>query len=124
MVDFGAGFPVGFPVPVGDPVDLAGGASDDTIGFAAPTSDPLGLPTGASVTVASGRVTVGGRENERAGRVSGAREALSLAGRRGRSGRVALALGSPVVPAGLAAVPLLSPVAAVNSRGEALLEWA
>jgi hypothetical protein len=124
VVDFGAGFPVGFPVPAGDPVGLAGRASDVPIGFAAPTSDPAGLPTGASVAVVSGRVTMGGRVNERAGRVSGTRGALSLAARRGRSVRVALALGFAVVPAGLAAVPLLSPVAAVNSRGGALFEWA
>ena len=119
-VDFGAGVPVGFPVPVG----FAGGPSDATIGFAAPTSDPVGLPTRASDPLVSGRVTVGGKLNERAGRVSGTRGALSLARRRGRSGRVALARGVPVVPVGLAAVPLLSPLAAVNSRGGALLEWA
>jgi hypothetical protein len=124
VVDFGAGVPVGFPVPTGAPVGFVGCASDVPIGFAAPTSDPVGLPTGASLPVVSRRVMVGGRENERAGRVSGTRGALSFAGRRGRSDRVALALGGPVVPVGLAAVPLLSPVAAVNSLGGALLEWA
>jgi hypothetical protein len=35
-----------------------------------------------------------------------------------------LALGRVAFPLGRAAVPLLSPVAAVNSLGAALLEWA
>jgi hypothetical protein len=123
-VGFGAGVPVGFPVPTGAPVGFLGCASDVPIGFAAPTSDPVGLPTGASLPVVSDWVVVGGRENERAGRVSATRGALSFAGRRGRSDRVALAPVRPAVPVGLAAVPLLNPVAAVNSLGGALLEWA
>jgi hypothetical protein len=114
-----AGAPVGFPVPTGARVGRAGWA-----GWAAGTSVPVGLPTGASLPVVSARVVVGGRVKERGGRVSVPRGALSFRGRATRAGRVALPLGLPGVPVGLAAVPPLSPAAAVNSLGGALLEWA
>jgi hypothetical protein len=119
-----AGVPVGFPVPAGARVGLAGCASGVPLGLAAATSVPVGLPTGASVPVVSARVIGGGRVKERGGRVAAPRVVLSFRGRAARIGRGALPLGLPGVPVGLAAVPPLSPAAAVNSLGGALLEWA